>query len=343
MSEMGGSYDPGPWQGWDYSAARKSHVDITAGRGYAKPAAPIPASSSANHKPALHAEEVPKNLKTEAISPLAIIVDGTGSMGVFPETIFKKLPLLDDGVKDYLEGCEISYAMIGDAACDQYPLQIQSFGTGKQMVKALNKLVIEGGGGGNQVESYDLAAAYYAHNVEMPKAVRPILIFICDEGVYPNIDRAWAKKFANVDLEKAQSATSLFDQLKTKYSVYCIRKHYENAGPALDGDKLIGSNFHIHQQWEKLLGADQVVILNDPARVVDVILGLLAHETGKMDFFKKEITFRQKPEQVKTVMKTMASLAKEKDKEKDKAKSIKSIIRPDSGLGGPSQGSKSLI
>ena len=36
MSEMGGSYDPGPWKGWNFKSARKAHTNLrpSAGRGY---------------------------------------------------------------------------------------------------------------------------------------------------------------------------------------------------------------------------------------------------------------------------------------------------------------------
>jgi hypothetical protein len=305
MSEMGGSYNPGPWKGWNFNSARKAHTKLRshAGRSY---------SGARSNKKSPAKDLVPDKLTTNVKTPLVVVVDGTGSMGKFPNVIFTKLPLLDDGMTDYLDDCEISYAMIGDAGSDRYPLQVQPFGKGKQMVESLNKLIIEGNGGGNQEESYDLAALYYARNVEMPKAVKPILIFVCDEGIYANTSKDWAERFAKVTLEKQISRKKLFEELQTKYSVYVIRKHYGSNG--VSGDKLVGNNLRIHKQWEKIVGADRMAILNDPKRVVDVILGLLAHETDKVDFFKKELEWRQTPEQVKTVYKSMVSVGKPKRK-----------------------------
>jgi len=329
MSEMGGSYDPGPWKGWNFNSARKAHTRLNsnAGRGYggASRRASVPATNL-----------VPDKVSTNAKSPLVIVVDGTGSMGKFPEVIFKKLPLLDDSAKDYLDDCEISYSMIGDAGSDRYPLQVQPFGKGKQMVESLNKLIIEGNGGGNQQESYDLAAVYYARNAEMPKANKPILVFVCDEGIYPTVNKTWALNYAKVDLEKEKlSRKQLFEELQTKYSVYVIRKHYQNG---VSGDKMIGNNLKIHKQWEGLVGADRMAVLNDPQRVVDVILGLLAHETEKVDFFKKELEWRQTPAQVKTVYKSMVSVGKKPSKEP----TGKSIIKRPKTVG-KSKGSQSLI
>lgn len=303
MSESGENYDPGPWTGYDFKSARKAYdPDVTAGRGYSGSYAP------GASKKAISADVLPKSIKTDSTSPLVILVDGTGSMGEDPETIFEKLPLLDDGVKDYLgDDCEISYAMIGDVTDSTPPLQVRPFGRGKQMVESLNKLVIGKGGGSNLQESYELAALYYARNAEMPKATKPVLIFICDEGVYPNVDVKWAKDYANVELKEEMTSKELFAELKRKYSVYCIRKHY---GGQIEGDKMTGDNLKIQRQWVSLLGEDRIAILTEARRVVDVILGLLAIETGKEDFFEKEIKERQTPDQVKTVMKTMVTVGK---------------------------------
>ena len=309
MSEMGGDYDPGPWRGYDFKSARKPAAvpkpafDPTGGRGYD----PIDTKSKKSTAKMTLDQLVPVSLSTNCKSPVVVVVDGTGSMEQFPETMFKKLPLLDKGIEDYLEDCEFSFAMIGDAVWDNYPLQVQPFRKGKGLVESLNNLIIEHGGGANEQESYDLAALYYARNVQMPKAVNPILIYVCDEGIYPSMSKDWAKDHARVDLDKALKTAELFEELKGKYSVYCIRKHYQGL---VQGEKMVGSNLKIHQQWEQYVGADHITILNDPNRVVDLIFGIAAYHTGKTDFFQKEIEFRQKPEQVDVVVKSMVTLGK---------------------------------
>lgn len=337
MAEMSNNYDPGPWKGWDYSNARKAY-DPTAGRSYASTSA----SSGGSVRSSSYSAGVPDKVTTQAKAPIIIVTDGTGSMGDFPRTIFQKLPLLDDCVKDYLEDVEISFAIIGDAASDDAPLQVQPFGKGLQLAESLGKLWIEGGGGGNQEESYDLAALYYLHNMEAPKAVhKPILIFICDEGVYKRVAPEWAEEHAKVKLEKGISDKTLFAQLTEKFSVYCIRKHYGYAGAATEGENLVGLNLKIHQQWEGLLSPDRVAIISDPNRVVDLILGLLANETDKLDFFEKEINHRQRPEQVEVVMKSMVSIAKKPEKKSEE--SIHTGLSIANRPSGKTKGSKSLL
>ncbi len=322
MSEMGESYDPGPWKGFNYKSARaKYDYDSDAGRGYGKTSTPAKAKSLESL--------VPEKLVTACRSPLIIITDGTGSMGEYPEVMFKKLPLLDLGIEDYLEDCEISFAMIGDAGSDNYPLQVQPFTKGKGLVDSLGKLVIEKGGGSNEVESYDLAALYYLNNVDMPKATKQVLIFVCDEGIYSMISKDWAKNYAHVDIDKATKTRELFDALKQKYSVWCIRKHY--AGQ-VQGETMTGSNKVIHEQWQNYLGAEKIAILDNPQRVVDVIFGLMARETNREEFFAKELAFRQKPEQVAEVQKSMLTIGKDFTGKKHTGKSI--LVVKDKTKGG---------
>lgn len=342
MSEMGDTYDPGPWKGYDFGKARMHHADPNAGRGYSSGSSSKSSNDSMPATPvSLYSGKsldnlVPEKLITQCRSPLIVVVDGTGSMGDFPKVMFKKLPLLDLGINDYLEDSEIAFAVVGDAgANDQYPFQVQPFTKGKGLQKALDNLALEGGGGSNEQESYDLAALYFARHVEMPKATNPVLLWVCDEGIYPTIDPTWAKSYARTDLPKGIKSKEAFDELRQKFSVYCIRKHYNNG---ISGDKMIGSNLHIHKQWQEYIGPDRIAILNNPERVVDVTFGLLADATGKKDFFQTELTYRQKPEQVEEVMKSMLTVGRDKSKSKHGGKSV--MIRPP---GTPAKESKSLL
>jgi hypothetical protein len=211
-------------------------------------------------------------------------------MGEWPAVIFSKLPYLDIEGKQYLgEEMEISFAAVGDATQgDKYPLQVRTFDRGTKLAEHLKALVIERGGGSDQCESYELAALYYARNVSMPKAIKPIIVFIGDEGLHPYVEKAHA--VANhVNTTSRIDTTDIFEELRRKYSVYVVRKAYAvDDGP-------------IHRQWVGLLGEDHVVALQAPERVVDVIFGILAKETNRIDYFRKELEGRQDPGQVDTV------------------------------------------
>ena len=181
---------------------------------------------------------------------------------------------------------------------------------GSALKDSLTKLVIEGGGGGSSQESYDLAALYYAEKVSCPKAIRkPIMIFIGDEGLYNYVDKDKAEHFAKCDTSGRVSMEELFAKLCDKYAVYIIRKPYGGSSDNYRSD----SDIAIEKQWAKLLGDDHVFALPSADRVVDVIFGILAKETGRLEYFEKELKDRQGKDKggdkkIAVVMKSLHSI-----------------------------------
>lgn len=278
-------YSPGDWKGYDFGAARKSY-DQHAGRAYT-------AAVSSNKKAS---DMVPKSLKTDSQAPVVILCDVTGSMGDWPATIFSKLPYLDNEAKEYLgPDYEISYAATADLH-DSYPLQVREFVKGRKMEDELKQFVIGGGGGPEgSHEAYELSALYYARNVEMPNAQHPILIFICDEHFHKKLSPEDAKG-AHINMDDTLSAKKIFAELREKFAVYAIRKPYGS-----EDSKII-------KEWAEVLGDDHIAELPSADRVVDVIFGILAKETGKIDYFRDEIEGRQKKDQVDTVYKSLKTI-----------------------------------
>lgn len=277
-------YNPGDWAGHDFKSAR-AFYDDHAGRSY----------KDASAKGTTAASLVSDKLTTQSFAPLVVQVDVTGSMGEWPKIMFSKLPYLDLEGKEYLGAdMEISFAAVGDATCDTYPVQVQPFGSGTALKDNLTKLVIEGGGGGGGTESYELGALFYARNVEMPNAIRPIFIFVADEMPYTRVSKHLAAKAAKVALSEDLTVDQVFAELKEKYAVYLVHKPYSD--PAT------------RQEWVRLIGEDHIADLADPERVVDVIFGILAREKGRLDYFRKEIEGRQKKHQVDTVYKALKTI-----------------------------------
>ncbi|HVI41035.1 MAG TPA: hypothetical protein VM577_10265, partial [Anaerovoracaceae bacterium] len=144
-------------------------------------------------------------------------------------------------------------------------------------------------------EAYELAALYYARNVDMPNAQHPILIFIADEHFHEHLHATFAK-VAHISVEDTLNTRKIFEELKQKYSVYLIRKPYA------------GHDAEITQQWTEVLGDDHIAMLDAPERVVDVIFGILAKETDRVKYFKEEIEGRQRKDQVDTVYKSLKTI-----------------------------------
>jgi hypothetical protein len=279
MSESG-DYSPGPWAGHDFSSARRTY-DAYVGRSYDDAVTAGKATK----------DLIPDRISTNSSAPLIIVIDETGSMGDWPATIFSKLPYLENEGKEYLgEDFEISFMAIGDAYCsEKYPLQVRPFAKGLQLKDRLKELVIEGGGGGQTTETYELAALYANERVDIPKAIKPIMIFIGDEQPYDTIDPDHAKNLLGITIQKTLTTEAVFKKLKDKYSVYLIRKAYGSSS----GNSLGDDDKRITAAWAKYLGEDHISNLPKAERVVDVIFGILAKETGRIAYFEQELEDRQ--------------------------------------------------
>ncbi|MBI4142512.1 hypothetical protein HY480_01395 [Candidatus Uhrbacteria bacterium] len=297
MSESG-DYSSSSWSGHDFRDAYKRY-DRHAGRSYA----------DAQEKGTTVNDLVPEELVTQSEAPLVLRVDHTGSMLESPKKIFEKLPYFSHEVRTvYLgEGAEVSVGAVGDAASDQFPLQAQPFTAlippegirpqdaweDPEITKRLLALVLEGHGGGSREESYELAALYDARHIVMPNAKRAIWICVGDESPYPKVDAAQARAYCRVDLKKSLTTAAVFAELQKKFAVYFIQLPYYGR---TNGEGLAGMTLEtaaVRTVWVGLLGEDHVPYLEDPARVVDVIFGILAKETGREAYFAEELAERQ--------------------------------------------------
>lgn len=298
MSESG-DFDPGPWAGHDFASAY-SHYDAHVGRSYSD-AVSVSKPKASVFEPFI---------RFSCTNPLVIFVDVTGSMGEWPKVIFSKLPYLELEAQEYLgKDLEIAFGAFGDACRpDRYPLQVRPCTKGTDLKTRMEELIIEKGGGGTLEENSELAALYGVHKIEMPKAIKPVFILITDEKPYGYISKEMAADVAGVTLEGRTTAKAVFDQLKAKFSVYLIRKPYGSSGG--DGNSMSSEDREVRARWIELLGEDRVCDLPEAGRVVDVIFGLLARETGRIEYFREEIEGRQKPDQVATVYKSLASIHK---------------------------------
>lgn len=293
-------YSPASWRGHDYGSARSAYndYDTHTKRSY----------SDAKASKKTRKDLVAPALYSKAIATALFWTDVTGSMNEWPTTIFSKLPFLELESRVYLgSDLEFAFAAVGDATCDDYPLQVRPFAKDADLETRMKELVIEGGGGGQTTESYELGALYSLRNVSMPNAVNPILIFIGDEQPYDFVDPEQAKTYARVEIVEHIPTHKIFEELKRKYAVYFVQKPYGVSGTPRE-NRMSDIDQRVYRAWLSLIGEDHIAFLPDAGRIVDVILGIFAKETGKIPYFHKEIEERQRPEQVKTAYKSLETI-----------------------------------
>nr|MDO8085519.1 hypothetical protein [Candidatus Sigynarchaeum springense] len=275
-----------------------SSYNIDAGRKYEEPKKIFPSP-------------VNKVLITKAKFPLVIAVDVTGSMREFPKIIFEKLCILYNEVMLFLpetlkESFEISFAAIGDAYSDQAPVQVTDFASGKELDQNIKSLYPEGGGGGQARETYELIAYFYARHCNLVNPLdhpRPLFIFIGDEGFYAKVNREHVRQHVSTEdkLKSDLISEDVFNVLKQKFNVYILRVLYGNPDDEKD----------IDAKWRKVLGDKHVIIMKDPKRIVDTIIGIVATVVDGFDAFKQRIEVRQTPEQVAQVYSSLDGIENE--------------------------------
>ncbi len=294
MSE-GSDYEPAPhWKGHDFKSAKASY-DVHANRSYNDA---IAAGRTAS-------DLLPETLTTNSPAPVVINCDDTGSMGDKPSFFFSKAPYLEHEAHEYLgKGMEMSFGIFNDAETGaRYPVQARPFAKGADVADRLKELVIQSGGGGNMCESSELSALYAARNIKMPKAVKkPIYIFITDEMPYDYVTVARAKQ-VHVKLQETISTKEIFDELKQKFSVYLVLAPYNSSKNENDP-----TSQSVRREWQKYLDDEFIASLPEAARVVDIIFGIFAKETGRVPYFRDELVGRQRPDQIATVFKALKTV-----------------------------------
>jgi hypothetical protein len=209
---------------------------------------------------------------------VAVLFDVTGSMGGIPVVLQKKLANLMGLLvnRGYLEHPQVLFGAIGDATCDRAPLQIGQFESGIEMDDDLGRFFLEGGGGGQQTESYELAAYFMARHTAMDclekRGEKGYLFIIGDEAYYPRVKRSEVERVIGDRLQSDIWTKDIFAELQRKFEVfYLIPTEASNGG-----------DVGIRRAWQAILGQN-VLQLEDPKAVCEAIALAIGLCEGKVD------------------------------------------------------------
>lgn len=259
----------------------------------------------------LHKSNDPQRFQDQKLScdhkhPIVFALDVTGSMGDWPKVIYDKLPMFYGQVmmQGYLSDPSISFCAIGDATCDQAPLQTTDFGQGLQLDQLLSKIFLEGGGGPGSEESYELSAYTYLKQVDLQNVEIPYFFVTGDEHYYSKIPKSIVNKIfgPNTQQENNVEADKIWKGLMEKYNVFHLHKAYGGGGN--ENDKIV-------KQWSTALGSDRILHMKTPKSCIDVILGVIALTSGArtMEEYVKDMKDRgqdeERMDEVKNALKTI--------------------------------------
>ena len=189
-----------------------------------------------------------------------ISLDVTGSMGKVVRGIHGDLPRLHEMLLGhrYIPHPQIMFAAVGDATCDEVPLQVGQFESDNRMDQNLENMVLEGGGGGQKTESYELmlyvAARHTAIDCWEKRRRKGYLFMIGDEMAYPSVKRHEVERLIGRGVQADVPLEEVVAEVTQRYHVFYVIP----GGASHGGDK------HIIGFWERLLGPQHVIRLECP-------------------------------------------------------------------------------
>lgn len=207
---------------------------------------------------------------------LAIIIglDVTGSMGAVPQMLIR------DGLPKFVGRLQqvgvahpqIMFVAVGDHEYDHAPLQVGQFESSDEMLDHwLTSVWLEGGGGGNNGESYQCAWHFAATRTEIDclekRGQRGILITIGDEPCLPVLPGSAIHKYLGGQHENYTSM-ELLAAASEKYHVAHI--NIRNTG--------LGRFPGVEKSWKHFQGIEFISVSDAnevPTAMTDIVLRAL--------------------------------------------------------------------
>jgi hypothetical protein len=263
-----GTFDPGAYRTYSASTRGKSTDEIYGSTSIHKNLDPL----NVKMRESRDSTDNPNS------TPIIIGIDVTGSMGIIADVIAREG--LGTLFKEILDSKPISdphvmFMAIGDANCDQAPLQVSQFEADNRIVEQLTQIWLEKGGGGNKFESYNLpwyfAAHHTVHDSMIKRGKRGYLFTIGDEQSPGALTKEQIKRFIGDDLESDVLPEIALAEAKRLYDVYHI--------VIAQGDYASGHPEAVRDTWNKLLG-QHVIWLSDYKKLAETIVSTILVAEG---------------------------------------------------------------
>lgn len=226
----------------------------------------------------------PKKLKTTKKNVLIVMLDMTGSMGTWRETIFKFLVDLYTETQGLLgDDLDILFIVYGDVKFGD-PIQIATFGDGPELDNYLASFNDRMQGGGDGEESPEIPLYYVNQEVDVSDATNVYCYVVTDEACASTVDKNYLTNMGLTVNDELLDTKALIRSLLRKMELFVIlgnttsREWYlcERNGPC-NGD--------FQTFWEDMVGKDRVLPLERDNLVIETILASIARKTDQDEKF----------------------------------------------------------
>jgi len=217
-------------------------------------------------------------------TPVAIMFDVTGSMGSIPRRLQDKLTNLFGLLlrKGYCEDPQILVGGIGDSRTDRFPIQISQFEADNRVDAALENIILEGNGGGQSMEGYELAfwALGNLPNLDSvnKRGKRGYLFVIGDEMSYDTVRPSDVKVRIGEEISEPVSLVDAINAAQENFEVFWIypsETSYYRQG--------------FHEKWRRIFeqtnhgSGERVLVVDDIENICEVIGSTIGLMEGAVD------------------------------------------------------------
>jgi hypothetical protein len=199
-------------------------------------------------------------------------LDVTGSMGKIPEVLVREKlgALMDTLIAHGVPDAHVLFGTIGDHYTDSTPLQVGQFEAGTlELNQWLTKMYLEGGGGGQGMESYLLAwlvgGRYTSIDCYEKRKQKGFLFTVGDEGTHPRLEPEALKEIFGTEFGEPLHAEQLLKEAQRMYNVFHL---HVNEGGYKDDPMVL-------EPWKKLLG-ERLIIIEDYNHIAEVVATTVA-------------------------------------------------------------------
>jgi hypothetical protein len=213
-------------------------------------------------------------------TPIIIGLDVTGSMSPVLDSMARKgLKVVCEGIynRKPIVDPHICVLGIGDVLCDRHPFQATQFEADIKIFEQLEKIYLEGGGGGNCFESYILAwyfAKYRTKTDSFEKRGRKGFIFtLGDEEITPAISAESLEMHLGEKQARSYTAKELFEIASKEWDIFhIVIKEGTHARYDMNG---------VLSSWRSVLSPQRVIPLDDHTKAGETIVSTLEMMGGK--------------------------------------------------------------
>lgn len=264
-----GTFNPSAYRAYASTTKGKSTDEIYASRSIAKELNPY----------GVKIRESRDSADNPNSTPIIVAIDVTGSMGMIADALARKG--LGTLFTELLEGKTASnphvmFMAIGDANCDEAPLQVSQFEADNRIVEQLTKIWIEHGGGGNCFESYNLpwyfSAKHTEHDSIIKRGKRGYLFTVGDEEAPADLTVAQIHKFIGDTPERQVSSADMLKDAQRKYEVFHV--------VISEGDHARSCPDKVRESWVKMIG-QRMIWLKDHTKLAEVVVSAIAMAEGQ--------------------------------------------------------------